>query len=107
MSKRIYLAGPMSGYKEFNFPAFDKATRELRAQGYTVFNPAENDRLRYGEDFLAHPEKFNPRQTMADDCRWICNFADAIALLPGWEKSKGVSIEKALADYLKLEVIYI
>ena len=40
--KRIYLAGPMSGLPDFNYPAFHAAAAVLRAQGHYVENPAEN-----------------------------------------------------------------
>lgn len=104
---KIYLAGPMTGIKDFNFPAFDKAAKELEDAGYIVFNPAANDRRRYGDDFLQHPERFDRRATMFDDTSWICNNANIIALLPGWERSKGVAVEKALAEYLGLEIRYL
>lgn len=106
-AKRIYLAGPMSGYPNFNFSAFHAAAALLRHQGAFVFSPAENDLVLYGSDFLEHPERADFRKCMEDDLRWICRYADAIALLPGWEKSKGVGVEKTLADALNLEVIYI
>lgn len=105
--KRVYLAGPMSGYEDYNFPAFIEAAAKLRAAGHFVFNPAENDYLLYGSDFLDHPERADFRKCMEDDLRWICRYAEAIALLPGWERSTGVRVEKTLADALKLEVIEI
>ena len=37
---RLYLAGPMSGIKDFNFPAFNEAAEHLRKLGYEVFNPS-------------------------------------------------------------------
>ncbi len=70
-TKRIYLAGPMTGLPDYNFPAFMKAAAYLRSQGAIVFNPAENDLLRYGADFLQHSERFDPRKTFGDDMR-IC-----------------------------------
>lgn len=103
-TKRIYLAGPMTGLPDYNFPAFMKAAAYLRSQGAIVFNPAENDLLRYGADFLQHAERFDPRKTFGDDTRWICEYADAIALLPGWENSTGVKAELALAKALHLAV---
>lgn len=41
--KTLYIAGPMSGIPQFNFPAFIAAAAALRAQGYTIISPAETD----------------------------------------------------------------
>ena len=39
---RIYIAGPMSGLPDFNYPAFNQAEQRLLALGYEVENPATN-----------------------------------------------------------------
>lgn len=39
--KRIYIAGPMTGLRELNFPAFNAEAARLRAAGWEVLNPAE------------------------------------------------------------------
>ncbi|QPC43477.1 DUF4406 domain-containing protein [Kaustia mangrovi] len=108
----IYVAGPMRGIPEFNFPAFHAAAARLRAEGHNVFNPAERDIERHGgidvskgnaegcEETAAKEHGFSLRQALADDTRYICLEADAIALLPGWETSRGARAEKALADAL-------
>lgn len=111
----IYLAGPMRGYDQFNYPAFHKAAAMLRAQGHSVFSPAEKDIERHnGEDIsigttgqLAEIEAkgFSLRDAIADDLEYIIRHADAIALLPGFEKSSGVAVELALSKFLSLEVI--
>lgn len=113
---KIYLAGPMRGYPEFNFPAFHAAAATLREQGHFVFSPAERDNERHGKDIskgnvngdetvAAKEHGFNLREALLDDLRFICAEADAIALLPGWKASKGANAEKATADALGLEVI--
>jgi nucleoside 2-deoxyribosyltransferase len=112
---KIYLAGPMRGYPNFNFPAFDFAAAKLREDGHEVFSPAERDRTIHGKELEANPtgdEKlaveavgFSLRQALAADTHWIANHATAIALLAGWEKSSGVAAELALAKALGHTVI--
>jgi hypothetical protein len=110
----VYLAGPMRGYPNFNFPAFHQAAAMLRAGHYTVFNPAERDEAIHGTKVSHSPTGnlddikatgFSLREALEADTAWICSTADAIALLPGWEKSKGAVAEKALAEAIGLEVI--
>lgn len=113
---KIYLAGPMRGIPEFNFPAFFAAAATLRADGHSVFNPAERDNERHGtnisagnatgdEALAAQTHGFSLREALAADLDFICREADAIALLPGWEKSKGVAAERATAIALGLAEI--
>lgn len=115
---KVYLAGPMRGIPLFNFPAFHAAASKLRAQGHEVFNPAERDIEHHGADISAGNMEgdeqkateqfgFSLRDAMADDCFYICKVANAIALLPGWEKSKGAKAERALGLALGHEIIYL
>ncbi len=115
---KIYLAGPMRGYAEFNHPAFHAAAKELRQKGHEVFSPAEHDLQLYGKDIskgnvngceelAAKDHGFSLRVALGGDLAWICAEADAIALMQGWERSKGASAEKAVADALGLEIIYL
>lgn len=104
---RIYLAGPMSGFADFNFPAFKQAAAELRALGHYVFNPAEHDELVYGFDIEDIRAQANYRDCLRVDLNWILDHATAVAVLPGWEKSSGVAVELALAKALKLTIVYL
>jgi Domain of unknown function (DUF4406) len=108
---KVYIAGPMRGIKDFNFPAFDAAAAELRALGHEVFNPTERDRAVHGDDVnnsptgdLSDVPQFNLRDALGDDLAWICREADAVVALDGWENSKGATAEVATARALGLGV---
>lgn len=116
MKKKIYIAGPMRGIPEFNFPAFYAAAKKLRANGHEVFSPAEHDNEKHGTDIskgnatgdesVAVKEYgFNIRESLAADLDWICRNADAVVLLPGWKTSKGATAERATAIALGLDII--
>ena len=100
MGKIIYLSGPMKGHPKSNYPAFYKAAAMLRAEGHRVYNPAE-----YPHD--GPHETFPIRQAFASYCTFICLEATTIAILPGWENSKGVAAELALARTCGLEVRFL
>jgi nucleoside 2-deoxyribosyltransferase len=112
---KIYLAGPMRGKPNFNFPAFDYAAAKLREQGHEVFSPADHDREQNGPEIEINPtgdeaicEKqfgFSIRDALGADLTWICREADAVALLPGWEHSTGATAERATAIALGLSTI--
>jgi hypothetical protein len=114
---KIYLAGPMRGIPQFNFPAFDYAAAKLREQGFNVFSPAERDRSIHstrlednptGDEKMAEQDVgFSLREALAADTQYIALHADGIALLPGWEQSSGANAELALARALRLSVIHL
>jgi hypothetical protein len=97
----------MRGYERNNFPAFDAASAKLRADGHEVFNPAERDREEYGPaiEFGDVPE-FDIRDALGADLAWICEHAEGVAMLPGWENSRGAKAEWATAVALGLEIRY-
>lgn len=109
----VYIAGPMTGRPEFNFPLFNQVAYTLRRQGHTCFNPAERDIERHPDiDFTSGDVKavadqgFSLRQALADDTNFICLEADTIYMLPGWETSLGARAEHALATALKHRIVY-
>ena len=93
---RVYLAGPMSGIEALNFPAFHKAAASLRASGYDVVNPAEIN---------SDPNAGWNACMRADIAQLVT--CDRIALLPGWEKSKGARLEKHIATELGMREIFV
>ncbi len=41
----VYIAGPMTGLPDYNYPAFEKAERDLTARGYlrqNIINPKDH-----------------------------------------------------------------
>ena len=103
----LYLAGPMTGIPEYNFPAFAAARNALRAAGFVVYCPAESD---IWNGFDPRKDKWTPklgRAAMQRNLTFITD-ADGIALLtdnPMWLQSRGLIPELALAAYLGLPVM--
>ena len=103
---KIYLAGPMTGIEDFNFPAFDRAAEILSAAGYEVFNPAQMDRDVGFDPQSATVSNEFLRDALRRDLSAICE-CDAIAMLPGWEQSGGARVEWMLSCHIGLKVIYL
>jgi hypothetical protein len=98
MSTTLYVAGPMTGLPEFNYPAFDAAEKDLGTLGFLVLNPT-------------HAEKHNPTPGVPQSWDWYMRHAlrmvlaaDGVALLDGWERSRGASLEHAVATALGLDI---
>lgn len=109
---RVYLAGPMRGYHEFNFPVFHGAARALRARGYEVFNPAEIDENTgfktaglTGTDAELEHASYDLRSAILTDLTWIARHAEGVVVLGGWEASSGANLEVGLARFLSLPVM--
>lgn len=100
-SLKLYLAGPMTGIPKFNFPVFDKAAAELRQRRYDVISPAEIDDPKTREAALASPngslDDLPPGESygnlLSRDVKIVIDVVDAVAVLPGWEGSRGARIE--------------
>ena len=117
--KRIYIAGPMTGYPEFNFPAFFRAQEKLEADGWQVFNPAQKDQedgvvegagWTTGDDQALVASGWSFRDAFLWDCEKVIT-SDAIYLLAGFERSSGARAELAVAEAIKArypeyEIIY-
>ena len=101
---KYYLAGPMTGYKKFNFPLFTKVTKGLRRIGYDITSPVETDEpdmqeIAWKSETGEHDAKFNETwgQVLAKDVLLIADEMESIILLPHWNKSKGARLEVFVA----------
>jgi hypothetical protein len=96
MTITVYIAGPMTGLADFNYPAFRAAQAKLE-KGYTVLNPVDAEKL----NDSAEPQSWD--WYMRHTLRMVTQ-ADAICLLPGWMESKGAKLEVTVAEALGLDI---
>ena len=87
----------MTGLPDYNRPAFDKVAAEIRAEGRTVFNPAE-----VGERDVIRSRSWYMREDI--DALLRC---DSVHVLQGWEKSEGARLEIEIARQLELPIVFI
>lgn len=93
---KVYVSGPMSGLPEFNYPAFRAASARLRQFGFTVECPTEIGTRAGLEPGTATWEDF-----MREDLRALLD-CDAVVTLPGWQRSRGATLECHVAVALGL-----
>ncbi|MBS4077273.1 DUF4406 domain-containing protein [Pseudomonas sp. MBT-4] len=93
-ANRLYLAGPMTGIEDFNYPAFNAMAERLRAAGYDVENPADHGTVD-GADWADY---------MAYDLTRL-GLCGQVAVLPGWENSKGARLEVHIARELGMPLV--
>lgn len=94
---RWYLAGPMSGIPEQNYPAFRAACSQLRDRGMTVISPHET---------FHHPTQPNESEwqtLLKHDVNSLLG-CQGIILLQGWTRSQGAKFELTIALTLGMQV---
>lgn len=105
----VYLSGPMRSIEKFNFPLFDRQRDFLvDEKGWIVVSPADIDR-HSGE---ANPSLDTPQENYVyRDFHSIFvlrpsgeRVTDGLAMLPGWEKSRGAMAEFFLALWLNMPI---
>ena len=86
----------MTGLPQFNYPAFMEAEERLQGVGYEVLNPARLDERHRNQDptcpCFTGGDKHDWRWYM-DRCLPLVDMSQALALLPGWQNSRGARIE--------------
>ena len=100
---RIYIAGPMRGKPQLNWPAFDAAKDFLLSLGLDPVSPADIDR----EAGISPEGPFDDlvvRDCMKRDLKELME-CHALLMLPGWENSRGAIAEHALAVAMSIPVM--
>ena len=109
--KEVYIAGPMSGYPEFNFPAFFAAQNKLEMWGWKVWNPAAKEtekEVQANAAYIAGDNKalvesgWDYKGAITWDCMKVI-WGDGIYMLKGWEFSIGAIAEHSVAKFIKAQ----
>lgn len=119
----VYLSGPMRGLPEFNFPLFHTIAAQARRDGLLVFSPAEHDEVVCRFVTGRRPSSFPgflegdwdlygkaTGSRLEDVLRWDTEAvvaADAIVMLPGWERSEGARLERLVGEALGKRVLVV
>jgi len=106
---KVYLAGPMTGYLEHNYPAFYAGAACLeQVYGFSVVNPAALDVLT-AEEIEDHGAEGGlgdgsvlPLYLRRDFKELV--HCEGIVLLDGWADSAGANAELSVARFLDFEV---
>lgn len=103
---RAYLAGPMRGYEQYNFPAFDRARDFLITKGWNPISPADLDRNEGITGFTTDLPPDFIFNALRRDFMALCQ-CEAIVFLSGWEESEGANAEKFVAEHIGLPMYFI
>lgn len=93
---RVFISGPMTGYPDFNYLAFNEAETQLKRFFAVVVNPAKTDGGDTSKPWVYYIEK-NIHFLQQCNC---------IYLLRGWERSPGAMIEAIIARKLDFRFLY-
>lgn len=91
-----YISGPMAGYDEHNFPAFQAAKDALVQQGYDVLSPHDVD----------HGDTTEWADFLRRDIGLMVANCGGIVLLRGWPQSRGARLELTTALALDWPILY-
>ena len=106
--KRVYIAGPMTGYPSYNLAGFEYAAAQWKDAGYEAVTPFQSNSIVWQRH---HGVDFDPTRDTCDygdpilgemllEDLATLRSADCMAMLSGWEKSKGAKLEMLFAQSL-------
>ena len=107
MKRRIYISGPMTGIEPREYRRrFGEAEAILRRHGYGCINPCRVWPCRWPWLFGLMNAVMGKRLAyaviLAYDLILLMTRADGIAMLPGWQASRGAQIENFTARHFPL-----
>lgn len=102
---KLYIAGPMSGFYNFNSSSFNRAAKDIASKGHEPVLPWESNSgdgssLGGGGEWTRSPKE--RAWFLRKDFALLLE-CDGIALLDGWEESVGANLELLVAVASDLE----
>lgn len=91
--KKIYISGPISNNPDYE--DFFENAENLLSNKFKVVNPCK----------LKHKKNISYVSYMKRDIKALLK-CDFIFMLKDWEKSEGAKMEKNIAEFLKIGVMY-
>ena len=110
MKRRIYISGPMTGIEPREYRRrFREAETILRRHGYGCINPCRVWPCRFPWLYRLMNALLGKRLTyaviLAYDLILLMTRADGIAMLPGWQASRGAQIENYVSMHFWMQGI--
>lgn len=90
---KVYIAGPITDDPDYKDKFYD-AEMALVSEGHTILNPSELPKGLTNADYMRI-------------CFAMIDVADIVAFIPGWEESKGASLENAYCQYTGKQTLYL
>lgn len=97
---KYYLGGPMTGWPEYNWPAFTQAAERLRSLNFEIVSAHEID---FGETPETRGKTKSYSEYFKTDLHTLLS-CDAAIFLPRWANSRGALMEMQVAVMCGMEV---
>lgn len=92
---KVYVSGPITGVADLNRDAFKAAETALRVHGYDPLNPHE---------VIPNSDTASWEECLRADIAALVTECDGIALIDGWETSRGSKLEIQVGMALNMKV---
>jgi len=101
---KIYIAGRMTGVKDYNKDQFNKIEKELKKQGYRVVNPIKLS-YKLAKKLGESIDNIERKYYIKNDIKELLK-CDGIYMMKDWMFSEGATMEYMIARNIGLKIIF-